>query len=204
MNCLKPHFPQNFDFSEAPFFFKTARLPVAFVTIAQGGEHIENLHPDKNGSTFKQNDIIANAGDRIIARAGQDVYTVPADKFEAIYVIDPEDPTQYMSRNAGRAIFLKEDTTITSTRGHEQYIKAGGVVFQGFCNEVYGNQAYSFREDFARQAADGDLMPLTENLETQLNWARSKGETLHTNDILTRMAFEKNYTKPPPTIAPAP
>jgi hypothetical protein len=192
MSSLTSHFRQSFDFSEAPLFLKTARLPVAFVTVARGGEHIENLHTDKDGSVFKQNDIIANNGDHIIARAGQDIYTVPAEKFNAIYVIDPKDPAQYMSRNAGRAIFLEQDTTIISTRGHEQYIKAGGVVFEGYCGEIYGNQDYSFEEDFARQASDGSLMPLTKPLGEQLKWALEKGENLHVTDIQNRMRFQQN------------
>ncbi len=204
MSYLVNHFDKQFDFAQAPWFRKTARLHISQVRRAIPNEQLENLHPHEDGTFFKQNDIIAKENDIMIRRTHHDAYTVTEEKFWRIYARDPSDPSYYVPLNFGRALFLEKDTVVITSSGNQHFIKAGGVVFQGFCNEVYGNQAYSFREDFARQAADNDLMPLTATLETQLDWARLKSETLHIDDILTRMAFEKRDANPAPSRAPAP
>jgi hypothetical protein len=179
----------QFDFDAAPRFRKTATIPVANVVFARGGEEIVTLQPDDAGK-FIESKNIAKPGDAIVTRSPGDSY-IPK-KFSNNFEIDPNNPAEYRSKNFGRAIFQTEPVVIAAPWGEDQTIMAGGVIFESHAGaepEVYGNQAASFEADYAREAADGGLMPLTAPFKRQLEWAIGNGETAHVADIGGRLKF---------------
>jgi hypothetical protein len=179
----------QFDFDAAPCFRKTATIPVANVVFAKGGEQIITLQPDDAGK-FIESRNIAKPGDAIVTRSPGDSY-IPK-KFSNNFEIDPHNPAEYRSKNFGRAIFQTEPVVIAAPWGEDQTIMAGGVIFESHVGaepEVYGNQAASFEADYAREAADGSLMPLTAPFATQLAWAIENDETAHVADITARLKF---------------
>ncbi|MEW6438460.1 MAG: hypothetical protein AB1508_14975 [Pseudomonadota bacterium] len=179
----------QFDFDAAPWFRKTATIPVANVAFAKGGEEIITLQPDAAGK-FIESKNIAKPGDAIVTRSPGDSY-IPK-KFSNNFEIDPHNPAEYRSKNFGRAIFQAGSVVIAAPWGEDQTIMAGGVIFESHAGaepEVYGNQAASFEADYAREDADGSLMPLTAPFATQLEWAIEKGEKAHAADIAARLTF---------------
>ena len=182
-------FADQFDFDAAPCFRKTATIPVVNVVFAKGGEDIITLQPDDAGK-FIESQNIAKPGDAIVTRSPGDCY-IPK-KFGNNFEIDPNNPAEYRSKNFGRAIFQTEPVVIAAPWGEDQTIMAGGVIFESHAGaepEVYGNQAASFEADYAREATDGSLMPLTEPFAMQLAWAIEKGESAHVADICARLKF---------------
>jgi len=179
----------QFDFDAAPCFRKTATIPVVNVVFAEGGEEIITLQPD-DGGKFIESKNIAGPGDAIVTRSPGDSY-IPK-KFVNNFEIDPNNPAEYRSKNFGRAILQTEPVVIAAPWGEDQTIMAGGVIFESHAGaepEIYGNQAASFEADYAREAADGSLMPLTAAFATQLAWAMEKGERAHVADIHARLKF---------------
>ncbi len=178
----------NFDFENAPAFRKVETVPIVNVVFAVGNETVVTRQKAKDGSEFLETTSITRAGDAIVTRTPGDSYAVPTVKFEKNFEIDPTNPSQYRSKNFGRAVQVTKDIVIAAPWGEDQNIKASGVIFQNRAsNEVYGNQQHSFEGDFAREAKDGSLMRLTESLPVQMAWAQEKGETAHIKDIESRM-----------------
>jgi hypothetical protein len=191
----------DFDFTDAPLFRKTATIPVANVAFAKGGEKVVTLQSESSGQ-FVESTNIAQPGDAIVTRSAGDSY-IPK-KFSNNFEINPGNPAEYRSKNFGRAIFQDEDFIIAAPWGEDQTIKAGGVVFQslaGASPEVYGNQAASFEADYAREAADGGLMPLATRLKTQLVWAMEKREIAHLSDIRLRAFYARGHVYQPNELA---
>ncbi|MEJ0052216.1 MAG: hypothetical protein WDN02_13565 [Methylovirgula sp.] len=181
----------DFDFTGAPLFRKTATIPVASVVFGKGGEKVVTLQSGAAGQ-FAETINIAQLGDAIVTRSAGDSY-IPK-KFSNNFEINPGNSNEYRSKNFGRAIFQEEDFVIMAPWGEDQTIAAGGVVFQslvGDSPEVYGNQGHSFEADYAREAADGALLPLTLPLKTQLQWANDKGEIVHLSDIRARAVYAR-------------
>jgi hypothetical protein len=172
------------DAGKAPMFRKAATVPVDRVTIAKGGEHIVTSHKGPDG-TFVETPNTANPGDRIITRNDDgDVYIVGADKFDKLYT---QVGDEFISKNKGYAVHLREDADITPPWGGNQHIKAGGVLFQNAdSGERYGNQGETFEADFVRVSADGKhTCPLTISLEDQQEWAEANAPE-HLVDIIHR------------------
>lgn len=183
----------DFDFTGAPLFRKTATIPVANVVFAKGGEKVVTLQSGAAGE-FTETTNIARPGDAIVTRGPGDSY-VPK-KFSNNFEINPANSSEYRSKNFGRAIFQDEDFVITAPWGEDQRIMAGGVIFQslaGAAPEVYGNQGDSFEADYAREAADGSLQSLAAPLKTQLRWAIEKREIAHLSDIRTRAVYARGH-----------
>lgn len=176
------------DFSNAPLFKRTAVLHADDIKIATGGETITTYQAPPNVERFIETVKTAQAGDIIITRDEHDIRIMDREKFHLLYAQKPDNKNIYVSHNKGRAYFLRHDTVIFAPWGHDQYIKAGGVLFNNE-TEIYGNQAHSFEGDFARLANNGDIMPLSQSLSTQREWAQDLGETSHLEDILKRMDF---------------
>jgi hypothetical protein len=179
----------DFDFTGAALFRKTAAIPVANVVFAKGGEKVVTLQSGPGGQ-FVESTNVAQPGDAIVTRGVGDSY-IPK-KFSNNFEIDPGNPGQYRSKNFGRALFQDEDFVIAAPWGEDQTIMAGGVVFQslaGAAPEVYGNQAASFDADYAREAVDGSLQSLVTSLGIQLHWAIDKGDIAHLSDIRARALF---------------
>lgn len=184
--------PSDFYFENAPAFRKVETVPLANVVFAVADETVVTRQKAKDGSEFTETTSTAKAGDAIVTRTSGDSYAVPTSTFEKNFEINPTAPNQYRSKNFGRAVQVTEDTVIAASWGEDQYIKAGGVIFQNRAsNEVYGNQQHSFEGDFAREAKDGSLIRLTESLLVQLAWAEEKGEKAHIADIETRNGERK-------------
>jgi hypothetical protein len=181
----------DFDFTGAPLFRKTATIPVANVVFAKGGEKVVTLQAGAAGQ-FVESTNIAQPGDAIVTRSPGDSY-IPK-KFSNNFEINPGNSNEYRSKNFGRAIFQDEDFVIAAPWGEDQTIKAGGVVFQSLAGEepeVYGNQAASFEADYSREAADGGLISLTARLKIQTLWAMEKREIAHLSDIRLRAFFAR-------------
>jgi hypothetical protein len=198
---LKRVTANDFDFTGAPLFRKTATIPVANVIFAKGGEKIVTLQSGSAGE-FAETTNIAQPGDAIVTRGAGDSY-IPK-KFTNNFEINPGNPSEYRSKNFGRAIFQDEGFIIAAPWGEDQTIAAGGVVFQSLAGdtpEVYGNQGHSFEADYAREAADGDLMPLAERLKPQLRWAMEKREIAHVSDIRSRAFFARGHVFQPNDLA---
>jgi hypothetical protein len=191
MTTYKHVQPNDFDFANAPAFRKVETVPVENVIFASGGEKVITRQRAKNGTEFVETENRANAGDAIVTRTPVDTYVISAKAFANYLEIDPANPGRYRSKNFGRAVQVLEDCVIAAPWKEDQYIEAGGVIYRnGVSNEVYGNQQHSFEGDFAREAADGSLMRLTEPLKAQLAWAVKKGEGAHAADVRRRMAAE--------------
>jgi hypothetical protein len=181
----------DFNFDEAPAFRKIATMPKANVVVALGGEEISTMQSGPDGKSYVETKNVANAGDYIATRAEGDRQIILAAKFPKLYEIDPNNPDQYRSKNFGNAVRVEQDVVITAPWGEDQTIKAGGIIFKSATGEVYGNQKHSFEGDFAREAKDGSLMPLSKPLAEQRAWAQAKGETAHLKDVESRMVAEK-------------
>jgi hypothetical protein len=180
----------NFDFSRAPVFLKTATLAVENFRVAERRELVITRQPDEGGE-FVETGSTAEPGDWIVTRSENDEYTIKADLFSQLWEIDPDNPERYRAKNFGKAIRVHQDVTIDAPWGERQHIKAGGVVFQsGATDAVYGNQKKTFEADFARQAKDGSLRPLSDPLILQLAWTIRKRELTHTKDIAKTIAIE--------------
>jgi hypothetical protein len=191
----------DFDFTNAPLFRKTATIPVTNVVFAKGGEKVVTLQSGSAGQ-FVESTNVAQPGDAIVTRGAGDSY-IPK-KFSNNFEINPGNPGEYRSKNFGRAIFQDEDFVIAAPWGEDQAIMAGGVVFQslaGDAPEVYGNQAASFEADYAREASDGSLMSLAAPLKTQLRWAIEKREIAHLSDIRLRAFFARGHVFQPNDLA---
>jgi hypothetical protein len=187
----------DFDFTDAPLFRKTATIPVANVVIAKGGEKVVTLQSGAAGQ-FVETINVAQAGDAIVIRGAGDSY-IPK-KFANNFEINPGDAGEYRSKNFGRAIFQDEDFIIAAPWGEDQSIVAGGVIFQslaGEAPEVYGNQGVSFEADYSREAGDGSLVSLASPLKTQLLWAMEKREVAHLSDIRLRAFFARGHGSRP-------
>jgi hypothetical protein len=196
--------PDDYNLDEAPKFRKVASMPVANTVRAEGGEKVTTKHTIEGQEVTEVEENIAAAGDMIVERSPGDKYIIEADKFEANYEIDPENPDQYRSKNHGRAVMVEHDFTIEAPWGGDQNIKAGGIIWRNEdTGETYGNQKYSFEGDFAREGADGSLMPLTEPLETQRAWAQEQGGLEHLKDIEQRIQFEEASTPATPATSAA-
>jgi hypothetical protein len=183
----------DFDFTDAPLFRKTATIPVANIVFAKGGEKVVTLQSGSSGE-FTETTNLAQRGDAILTRSPGDSY-IPK-KFSNNFEINPRNPAEFRSKNFGRALFQDEGFIIAAPWGEDQTIKAGGVVFQslaGASPEVYGNQAASFEADYAREAADGSLMPLATRLKMQLVWAMQKREIAHLSDIRLRAYYARGH-----------
>jgi hypothetical protein len=168
----------DFDFTDAPLFRKTATIPVANVAFAKGGEKVVTLQSESAGQ-FVESTNIAQPGDAIVTRSAGDSY-IPK-KFSNNFEINPGNPAEYRSKNFGRAIFQDEDFIIAAPWGEDQTIKAGGVVFQSL--------------------ADGGLMPLATRLKTQLVWAMEKREIAHLSDIRLRAFYARGHVYQPNELA---
>ena len=186
------------DFGSAPAYRKIAKVPVANIVIAKGGEKVTTLQKRKDGREFVETTNVAKAGDAILNRAPGDSYVVSAASFAKLYEIDPDDATLYRSKSFGRAVRMLEDAILKAPWGKDQHIEAGGVVYFNQANgEIIGNQMSTFARDFAREARDGSLIALSEPLAAQLAWAKAKGETAHERDIESGMkAAFKSTTVP--------
>jgi hypothetical protein len=174
----------DFDFSRAPMFVKIATLPVENFRIAEQRERVTTRQPNKGGGEFVETTGIAEQGDWIVTRAKNDQYVIKADLFPLLWEIDPNNRNRYRSKNFGKAIRVNKDVTIDAPWDAKQHIKAGGVIFLSFATGVvYGNQKETFEADFARQAKDGSLRPLSDPLIMQQAWALKKQEPAHIRDI---------------------
>jgi hypothetical protein len=180
----------DFDFEHAPLFRKTATLSTENVRIAEKREVITTRHPKRGGGEFVETTNTAEPGHYIVTRLKHDQQIIPPDQFAILYEIDPINSARYISKNWGRAIRVDQDVSFMAQSGRQQHIMAGGVIFQsGPTGEIYGNQKETFEADFARQAKDGGLMPLSTPLVMQEVWAMRKREPAHIKDIAGRIAI---------------
>ena len=181
---------EDYDFTNAPLFRKTATVSVEAVQIAQEQQEVITLQTGANGD-FVETKNTAQAGDYIVTRSPGDSYVITAAKFPKLYEINPDNPTEYRSKNVGKAIQISHDFAIDASWGERQNIKAGGVLFLSFGDtNPYGNQKTTFEADFGRQGIDGSVMPLSKPLSEQLEWAKELGELAHIKDIVSRMEQE--------------
>jgi|GEM_PF-6008853 len=152
--------PNDFDFSKAPLYRKTARLSESQVAVAKGGEEIVTRQPDGKGGSFVETKRTAKAGDRIVTRSPGDSYVVSSEKWDKLYERDPSKPGEYRSRSTGRAVRVKEDVQIKAPWGEMQTIKKGGVIFRSEVDgSVYGNQKQTFGADFAKVKSTSQAKP---------------------------------------------
>jgi hypothetical protein len=185
MNTYKKIDIKDLQFEDKPIFRKVASISKANVRIVEKKEIIETKHPN-----IKETENEALPGDFVVTRSGNDAYVIKSKKFHDLYEDDQNNPGFYRSKSAGYAIFLKEKVTIDTPWGTEQKIDAGGILFKStVTREIYGNQQKTFEEDFAREAKDGSLMPLSKPFQEQKEWAVQKGENFHLIDIKEREAF---------------
>lgn len=146
----------DFDFSKAPRYRKTATIRADQVQVAKGGEEVITRQPNKDGKgSFVETKNVAKPGDRIVTRSPGDSYVISSEKFPKLYEADPNNPGVYRSANSGRAVRVKQDVQIKvkwSTGQEEiQTIKKGGVIFKSDIDgSVYGNQKHTFDTDFQR------------------------------------------------------
>lgn len=177
----------SINFSDAPRFRKIASLPVGNVVFALGGEEIATRQRGQDGTSFVETLRKAKLGDAIVSRTKDDVYVVDRKTFFELY----ERVGQlYESKNSGVAKFVTEDIKIVPPWGGSQTIIAGGVIFRSDkTGEIYGNQASSFEQDFARILSNGELVAQSEPLAVQLLRAEGSQSALHIADIKRRQKF---------------
>ncbi len=181
----------DFDFTSAPLFRKCATIPVANVVFAKGGEKVVTLQSGAAGQ-FAETINIAQLGDAIVTRSAGDSY-IPK-KFSNNFEINPANSDEYRSKNFGCAIFQDEDFVIMAPWGEDQTIAAGGVIFQSLAGdtpEVYGNQGRSFEADYAREAADGSLLPLTLPLKTHCNGRPTRASSRTSGTFVVRAVYAR-------------
>lgn len=182
----------SIDFSEAPKFQKISSLPVTSVAFASGGEIIVTKQTKHDGTSFVETVRRAKHGDAIISRTKSDVYVVDRKTFCELYERVGE---LYISKSSGVAKLVTKDVEIEPPWGGSQAVKAGGVIFRSDqTGEIYGNQAGSFEQDFARLLNTGELVALSEPLVVQLGRAEVSRSTLHIADIKKRQEFYSALT----------
>ena len=127
------------------------------MVFAKGGEVVSTRQKKQGGEEFEETTATAKTGDAIVTRSPGDSYVVPAAKFGLNFEINPNNTSQYRSKNFGRAIQIPYDFKVAAPWG-DQDIVAGGVIWQNRASsEIYGNQRHSFEGDFAReQILDGE------------------------------------------------
>ena len=131
----------------------------------------------------------------IVTREPGDQYIIKALKFPKLYTLQSSG-TAYISANHGPAVRIPFDFTFNADFGRQE-IKAGGVLYHNLAvDALNGNQLNSFTKDFAREAANGDLIALTEPLANQLAWARQRNETNHIADIECLLAVDASIAVP--------
>jgi hypothetical protein len=134
--CLEyePRSAEQFDFSRAPLFRKSATLKKASVEWAT-----ERTDVVTNIGGIEETKNIAQPGDAIVTGPAGERYVVAGRKFSQLYEETPADPTRYVSKNVVRAIQLARDTEIVAPWGEKQRVKAKGYVVQSVAqpSDVY-------------------------------------------------------------------
>lgn len=182
----------SIDFSEAPRFRKIASLPARGVAFASGGEDIVTRQTKHDGTSFVETIRRAKHGDAIVSRTKDDVYVVDRKTFCELYERVGE---LYISKSSGVAKLVTIDVEIEPPWGGSQVVMAGGVIFRSDqTGEIYGNQACSFEQDFARLLNTRELVALSEPLAVQLVRAEVSRSTLHIADIKRRQEFYSDLT----------
>lgn len=157
---------EEFDFSAAPVYRKTATLDKSNVEVSKGTQDVVTTI---NGKEETRN--VANDGDHIITGVKGERYVIKAAKFPNLYEQDPENPDRYRSKNVVRAIELTEPVEIKAPWGEMQRADAGGRICQAVANasDVYLIEKDAFEKTYAldtsatRPAAPGVKAPKVES-----------------------------------------
>ena len=137
---------EQFDFSAAPLFRKSATLKKSSVERATAAREVVTTIA---GAEETKN--IAKPGDAIVTGPGGERYVIAGEKFADLYDDDPADPTRFVSKNRVRAIELVQNTEMVAPWGETQRAKSGGYVVQSAASpgDVYLVEGAAFQETYA-------------------------------------------------------
>ncbi|MBU6486249.1 MAG: PGDYG domain-containing protein [Burkholderiales bacterium] len=123
--------PQEFDFTSAPRYRKTAGLDKSSVEFSGTRQEVMTMI---DGIEETRN--IAEPGDAIITGPKGERYVLTPEKFSKMYEQDPNEPNRYRAKNVIRAIQLSESVELVAPWGEIQKALPGGRIAQAETDET--------------------------------------------------------------------